>query len=72
MPVDSCTRHPIAVYNEFSRFRAESHTAFYTLLLNALHEGDPLHAVTSEFCGLAPDRKEAGLDYVDMVLVRGR
>ena len=66
-PVDSRTRHPVAAHHDFCRFRAESHTRFYADLLDALHEGDPVHAVMSQFCGFAPDRKEAGLDYLDMV-----
>jgi len=65
-PSDSRTRHPIAAIVDFHRFRAESYTRYYAGLLTALHEGDPVHAVMSEFCGLAPDRKEAGLDYLDM------
>ncbi|MBT3285738.1 MAG: family 14 glycosylhydrolase [Victivallales bacterium] len=65
-PSDSRTRHPVADIVDFHRFRAESHTQFYAGHLRALHEGDPKHAVMSQFCGLAPDRKEAGLDYLDM------
>ena len=65
-PVDSRTRHPVALFYDFCLFRAESHTRFYADLLNALHEGDPVHAVMPQFCGLDPDRKEAGLDYLHM------
>ena len=65
-PVDSRTQHPVAPYYEFCCFRAQAHTQFYARLLEALHEGDPHHAVMSQFCGLNPDRKEAGLDYLDM------
>ena len=66
LPTDSRTRHPVAAYVDFCRFRAQSHTQFFASLLDALHDGDPVHAVMPEFCGLQPDRKEAGLDYLDM------
>ena len=65
-PVDSLTRHPVAPFYDFCLFRAESHTRFFADLLDALHEGDPVHAVMPQFCGLDPDRKEAGLDYLHM------
>ena len=65
-PADSRTRHHIAAHNDFCRFRADAHTRFFAALLNACHEADPVHAVMSQFCGLGPDRKEAGLDYLDI------
>ena len=63
-PTPRDDRTPVATgaIHDFQTFRAESHADWFELCVQAMHAGDPVKPIISQFHAIAVDRKEAALD----------
>ena len=62
VPKDSETPVPCGAILDFQTFRAESHADWFKMCVEAMHRGDPVKPVISQYYSPAAERRESGLD----------